>query len=108
MARTDLFLHKEFVYIQKLVNINNEYFVKNLEILKIATNGITKSHYSVPYGKIQDDLILLNGIKQEDPTKMYRPISLTKNNNIKEENVLEYVNGLVIEDVTINELNTDL
>ncbi|MBN1411252.1 MAG: hypothetical protein JW969_10450 [Spirochaetales bacterium] len=41
----------EIIYIDKMVNIENNFYFKDLEVLKFLKNGYLLYHYKAPYGK---------------------------------------------------------
>jgi hypothetical protein len=64
---------REIMSIDGMVKVENGMFFKNIEVIGFLKQGTILYHYIVPYGKLKNEYININGIEKEDSAAQVVP-----------------------------------
>ncbi|MBN1798799.1 MAG: hypothetical protein JW822_09480 [Spirochaetales bacterium] len=60
---------REIISVDSMARVADEMFFKNIEVFGFLKQGTILYHYIVPYGKLNNDYININGIHREDNSR---------------------------------------
>jgi len=64
---------REIISIDSMVRVENGIFFRNIEVCGFLKQGTILYHYIVPYGKLKNNYININGIHREDSSQQAVP-----------------------------------